>query len=288
MTRPLLPPRGVYVSTRMIYHPQLPPAVILTWIQLRGLAWDGTVTPPLNMQELADLTAKCQATIYSHLVVLRQMRALSWRSAGNGRIVVSFTKAPSKKRKAGHSPPQGQYSQILDSKILESQNPSSSPLNNTHPLIISVDKEELIDSALKENNQEYDYRIEELKREEGDSKFQESGIDSGNLESANPVDIYREIVHLTPNAAQKRILQTRVTNLPVWQQTLEHWITHGWNPLNIAGILDLYGRGGVSGCRYCPQPRKSSQPAKPSQPASHAALEELRTELGIPSGHGQP
>jgi len=42
----------------MIYHPQLPPAVILTWIQLRGLAWGGTVTPPLRMQELAALTAK--------------------------------------------------------------------------------------------------------------------------------------------------------------------------------------------------------------------------------------
>ena len=64
MARPLLPPRGVNVPTRMIYDPQLPPALILTWIQLRGLAWGGTVTPPLRMQELAALTGKCQATIY--------------------------------------------------------------------------------------------------------------------------------------------------------------------------------------------------------------------------------
>lgn len=53
MARPLLPPRGVHVPARMIYNPQLPPAVILTWIQLRGLAWGGTVMPPLCMQELA-------------------------------------------------------------------------------------------------------------------------------------------------------------------------------------------------------------------------------------------
>ena len=49
MTRPLLPPRGVYVPARMIYDNQLPPALILTWIQLRGLAWGGMVTPPLRM-----------------------------------------------------------------------------------------------------------------------------------------------------------------------------------------------------------------------------------------------
>ena len=62
MARPLLPPRGVHVPARMIYHPQLPPALILTWIKLRGLAWGGTVTPPLRMQELAALTAKHAAT----------------------------------------------------------------------------------------------------------------------------------------------------------------------------------------------------------------------------------
>lgn len=58
MAQPTLPPRGVHVPARMIYHPQLPPALILTRIQLRGLTWGGTVTPPLRMQEIAALTAK--------------------------------------------------------------------------------------------------------------------------------------------------------------------------------------------------------------------------------------
>ena len=58
MTQLQLPPRGILVSPRMIYYPQLPPSVILTWIQLRGLAWGGTVTPPLCMQELAEVTGR--------------------------------------------------------------------------------------------------------------------------------------------------------------------------------------------------------------------------------------
>jgi hypothetical protein len=62
----------------MIYDSQLPPAVILTWIQLRGLAWGETVTPPLRMQELAALTGKSQATIYSHMSLLRHMLAFPY------------------------------------------------------------------------------------------------------------------------------------------------------------------------------------------------------------------
>ena len=58
MARPTLPPRGVHVPARMIYHPQQLPVLILTWLTLRGLAWGGAVPPPLRMQELAALTAK--------------------------------------------------------------------------------------------------------------------------------------------------------------------------------------------------------------------------------------
>ena len=90
MARPLLPPRGVVIPTQMIYHPQLPPAVVLTWIQLRGLAWDGTHTPPLSMQELVALTGKRQATIYGHMSQLRDIAALSWVATGQGKIIVSF------------------------------------------------------------------------------------------------------------------------------------------------------------------------------------------------------
>jgi hypothetical protein len=59
----------------------------------------------------------------------------------------------------------------------------------------------------------------------------------------DPVSVYRSLAHLTPNASQRRILVSTVTNLPLWQSTLEHWLTHGWNPRNLTGMLDLYTRG---------------------------------------------
>ena len=36
MPRPLLPPRGIFVPTMMIYNREIPPKVVYTWIQLRG------------------------------------------------------------------------------------------------------------------------------------------------------------------------------------------------------------------------------------------------------------
>jgi len=282
MARPLLPPRGVHVPARMIYNPQLSPAVILTWIQLRGLAWGGTVTPPLRMQELAALTGKSQATIYSHMSLLRHMLALSWRSTEKGKIIVTFANEPSKKLEVINPPLDVLNSKILDSKSLESNNPSSSPLNNTYPVLIPIEQENIKDTDLNHENKKYDYRIEGLKREE-DSEFQESGMHSRNLESANPVDVYRELVRLTPNPSRRRILCAKVTNLPLWQQTLEHWLGHGWNPLNLTGMLELYERGGAAGCRYCGEPQTHAGGVKTAQESSRIALEDLRRELGIPS-----
>jgi hypothetical protein len=99
----------------------------------------------------------------------------------------------------------------------------------------------------------------------------------------SPATLYRSIVHLTPNSNQRRLLASKITDLPLWRATIEHWIFHGWNPRNLAGMLDLYNRGGPSACRYChPAPRPSIQ-ATTSQPDSHAALEDLRRELGATS-----
>ncbi len=127
MARPLLPPCGVVIPTRMIYNSQLPPAVVHTWIQLRGLAWDGTDTPPLSMQELAALTGRSQATIYGHMSQLRFIAALSWVSTGQGKIIVSFAGKPSDIFKDYHYNQPSPGSPIPDSKNLESPHPPSSP-----------------------------------------------------------------------------------------------------------------------------------------------------------------
>ena len=120
MPRPLLPPRGVHVPAQMIYHSQLPPAVILTWIQLRGLAWDGKVTPPLRVHELIDLTGKGRTTLYNHLSQLRSKSALSWHNTEQGMMIVSFADNPSKIMDIEES----------SSSIPESRNPESGNLDS--------------------------------------------------------------------------------------------------------------------------------------------------------------
>ena len=93
---------------------------------------------------------------------------------------------------------------------------------------------------------------------------------------SDPVQAYRSLVHLTPNPSQRRILASAVFDLPLWQQTLEHWLLHGWNPRNITGMLELYGRGGASGCRHC---RHNGAPNKVTGTAlqnSLASIEAVR------------
>jgi len=62
---------------------------------------------------------------------------------------------------------------------------------------------------------------------------------------------YRRQTGITPNPIQRQLLADQVIDLALWEITLEHWLSHGWNPRNIAGQLDLYQRGGPSGCHYC-------------------------------------
>jgi hypothetical protein len=94
MSRPLLPPRGIFIPTHMIFNPQLPPAVLVTWIQLRCLAWDGWVTPPLSISELASLIAIHPARLNRHLSHLQDVSALECRTSVHGKIIVTFPEEP--------------------------------------------------------------------------------------------------------------------------------------------------------------------------------------------------
>lgn len=120
MPQLLLPPRGMFIPTRMIFNPQLPPAVLVTWIQLRCLAWDGWVTPPLNMHELTQITGKSQATLCKHISLLRESTTLRLRCTGQGKIIVSFHEEFTDK--AEHKPGSPNFP---DSKILNSINSKS-------------------------------------------------------------------------------------------------------------------------------------------------------------------
>jgi hypothetical protein len=97
MAQPLLPPRGIFIPTHMIFNTQLPPAVLVTWIQLRSLAWSGWVTPPLSIPELASLISIHPARLYRHLSHLQDISALSCRTTQDGKLILSFPEEPTAK-----------------------------------------------------------------------------------------------------------------------------------------------------------------------------------------------
>jgi len=90
MTHHLLPPRGIFIPTRMIFNTQLPPAVLVTWIQLRCLAWNGWETPPLSISELASIIGIHPGRLHKHLSQLQDISALSWLTTKNGKLILSF------------------------------------------------------------------------------------------------------------------------------------------------------------------------------------------------------
>lgn len=90
----LLPERGIFVPTSMIFHPQLPAAALVTWIQLRCLAWRSWNTPPFSLSELASLTGIHPDRFQRHLSQLQSISALSIHITGNGKYIVSFPEEP--------------------------------------------------------------------------------------------------------------------------------------------------------------------------------------------------
>ena len=94
MNHSLLPPRGIFVPTQMIFNTQLPTAVLVTWIQLRCLAWRGWSTPPFSLPELASLIGIHPARLQRHLAELQDISTLVCRSAEDGKLILSFPEEP--------------------------------------------------------------------------------------------------------------------------------------------------------------------------------------------------
>jgi hypothetical protein len=92
------------------------------------------------------------------------------------------------------------------------------------------------------------------------------------LDGVGPTKIYQSLTRIRPNQLQRKHLNALISDTNIWYSSLEHWLSHGWNPKNIHGIIQLYQRGGPSGCRYCLQDDYSQE-----NPLS--ILERMRTEF---------
>lgn len=128
----LLPPHGVFIPTKMIFYPQLPPSVLFTWIQLFCQAWDGGITPPLSIQQLVQITGRNQATLYRHLSWLKSTSALRWCSSSDGRIIISFHDNLIEKSK-----PSVRFPSLIETNATNSNNRDiSRPANYFPPKIL--------------------------------------------------------------------------------------------------------------------------------------------------------
>ena len=78
MTKPLLPPRGIFAATRLLFHHRLAAPVKETALQLMALSWHDAqhCTPPLTLAELARLTGKDERTLRGHMQALVQENAI--------------------------------------------------------------------------------------------------------------------------------------------------------------------------------------------------------------------
>jgi hypothetical protein len=93
MPRTLKPPRGIFISSTVLYHPSMDPCVRDTLIQLLGLAWGDSFsrTPALSYHDLTVITGKKLRTLYGHIAALRdEHAALRLQSAGGGMYIIVF------------------------------------------------------------------------------------------------------------------------------------------------------------------------------------------------------
>lgn len=323
MPRPVLPPKGIFVPTSMIYNSRIPPPLLQTWLQLRGLAWGRTITPCIPIKEMAAIIGKSPSTLYRHMSQLRNLAALSWRTTGSGSLIVSFSQQASTPPMETDTSTFNTWEQAaaLSTKealppILNSQNRESPSHSLIPPESLNSNRIPENDSGITDSNHFLKNEVEETGEGEFEGGRGCAGEGAGALEPlgqaiprskggsppapaqntepgrnpdaatlhAGPVAAYRTLVHLTPTAVQRRILAARVRDLELWQRTLEHWLGHGWNPRNLTGMLELYQRGGPEGCRYC----RPANPARrqPETPLAHtlAAIQSLEDQQEPPPG----
>jgi hypothetical protein len=100
-----VPPRGIFVPTDLIFHADLPPAPLRTWMQLRCLAWRGWSTPPMSLSEIAAQLGLHPSRLSKHLAQLSDDSALSYRRVGHGKIIITFPDQPAFTPQSGNATP---------------------------------------------------------------------------------------------------------------------------------------------------------------------------------------
>jgi hypothetical protein len=77
-------------------------------------------------------------------------------------------------------------------------------------------------------------------------------LNSSPLSQNEAISAYTHTTGYPPGKSYYEQIVAQVTDIPLWVDTLDHWMMHGWNPRNVTGQLELYLRGGPDSCRFCP------------------------------------
>lgn len=281
------PPGGVLIPATLISAAGLSAGALHTWAWLRGLAMGSCPTQAYSIQELSKLIGKSPSTLYNHLAILKSRGALRWQNTGKGTLSFVFDPAignenPSEETAmaslaTGNTPerendfqPCGnlevnfQNSRNLEDEAQVSRIQESGNAASLNPEVLNI----LINQ-------------QDSRGEEG--KFRDARIQEGEIPETGaapcgeePEAIYRALTGRRPNRAQRAELMQRVEDLGRWRGTLAHWQMHGWNPTNLAGMLDLYQRGGAAACRYC---GKAEAGASGAAPGRMDPFDELLAEI---------
>jgi hypothetical protein len=94
MPRSLLPPRGIFAGTRLVFDRDLSASVKETLLQLMALSWgtDSHTTPALSYTLLEHLTGKNVRTLHGHMATLRSHQSvLRFQPAGSGQFIIIFS-----------------------------------------------------------------------------------------------------------------------------------------------------------------------------------------------------
>lgn len=288
----------VCIPRELIRRRGLTAGAVHTWLWLRCLWLEGGPGGAFSMEELARLSGKSQATLYEHLRRLKEAGALRWVQAGKGRLRVIF-------EGEGEAEGHGEAGKGEGESGVDNSRPRA-PKSETQILgarkseiqISGVQKSGIQKTGIQKAGNAPSLNTESLINFNHDEDFKREGKfrKSGGQESENPEGeagaapcgaspeaITRAFTGRRPNQAQRRLLNERVRDLGRWRETLTHWLAHGWNPTNLAGMLELYERGGAGACRYCGE-GKGVKPGKPK--GRDDPFEELLSEIQRKRGEG--
>src|SRR3990172_1478413 len=107
MTRPIIPPRGIFCPTRLL-EADINGPMLATAIKLLALTWGrpGGDTPELTWEFLSDYTGLKRSQLYGHLTHLASMGICAWISRRRGSLMVQF--------KSGYYSNSGEVSELSE------------------------------------------------------------------------------------------------------------------------------------------------------------------------------